>query len=88
MPASATNRVEINPDNAVMRLSGIKPDNNKAVRITITIKLAIVMRDCMVAFSYAATTAAKRKATKAGKQFSKQPTKIASKTRKYRKTRA
>jgi hypothetical protein len=36
---------------------------------------------------YAATTRAKRKATKAGKQVSKQPKKIAAKTRKYRKTR-
>lgn len=34
---------------------------------------------------YAATTRAKRKATKAGKQVSKQPKKIAKKTRKYRK---
>ena len=33
---------------------------------------------------YAATTRAKRKATKAGKQFSKQPKKIAKKTAKYR----
>ena len=33
---------------------------------------------------YAATTKAKRKATKAGKQFSKQPKKIAKKTAKYR----
>ena len=37
---------------------------------------------------YAATTRAKRQATKAGKQFSKQPTKVASKTRQYRKTKA
>ena len=36
---------------------------------------------------YAATTRAKRKATKAGKQVSKQPKKMAAKTRKYRKTR-
>ncbi len=36
---------------------------------------------------YAATTRAKRKATKAGKQVSNQPKKIAAKTRKYRKTR-
>ena len=36
---------------------------------------------------YAATTRAKRKATMAGKQVSKQPKKIAAKTRKYRKTR-
>ena len=34
---------------------------------------------------YAATTRAKRKATKAGKQVSKQPKKIANKTAKYRK---
>jgi hypothetical protein len=34
---------------------------------------------------YAATTRAKRKATKAGKQVSKQPKRIAKKTRKYRK---
>ena len=34
---------------------------------------------------YAATTRAKRKATKAGKQVSKQPKRIARKTRKYRK---
>ena len=34
---------------------------------------------------YAATTRAKRKATKAGKQVSKQPKKIARKTAKYRK---
>ena len=33
---------------------------------------------------YAAITKAKRKATKAGKQFSKQPKKIAKKTAKYR----
>ena len=33
---------------------------------------------------YAATTRAKRKATKPGKQFSKQPKKIAKKTAKYR----
>ena len=36
---------------------------------------------------YAATSRAKRKATKAGKQVSKQPKKIAKKTRKYRKVR-
>ena len=36
---------------------------------------------------YAATTRAKRKATKAGKQVSKQPKRIAKKTRKYRKVR-
>lgn len=34
---------------------------------------------------YAATTRAKRKATKAGKQVSKQPKRIAKKTRKFRK---
>ena len=36
---------------------------------------------------YAATTRAKRKATKAGKQVAKQPKKRAKKTRAYRKTR-
>jgi hypothetical protein len=36
---------------------------------------------------YAATTKAKRKATKAGKQFSKQPKKIAAKTRAHRRTK-
>ena len=36
---------------------------------------------------YAATTKAKRKATRAGKQVAKQPKKIAKKTRAYRKTR-
>ncbi len=34
---------------------------------------------------YAATTRAKRKATKAGKQVSKQPKRIAKKTAKYRR---
>ena len=34
---------------------------------------------------YAATTRAKRKATKAGKQVAKQPKKIANKTKAYRK---
>ena len=34
---------------------------------------------------YAATTAAKRKGTKKGKQFVKQPKRIAKKTRAYRK---
>jgi hypothetical protein len=34
---------------------------------------------------YAATTAAKRRGTKKGKQFVSQPKKIAKKTRKYRK---
>ena len=33
---------------------------------------------------YAATTRAKRKGTKAGKQFVKQPKRIAAKTKKYR----
>ena len=36
---------------------------------------------------YAATTRAKRKATKSGKQVSKQPKRIAKKTRKYRKVK-
>jgi len=36
------------------------------------------------AAEYARTTAAKRKAKKAGKQFSKQPKKIASKVKSYR----
>jgi len=35
---------------------------------------------------YAATTAAKRKGKKAGKQFVKQPKSIAKKTRSYRRT--
>lgn len=35
---------------------------------------------------YAATTRAKRKAKKAGKQFSRQPKKIAAKTRAHRRT--
>ena len=35
---------------------------------------------------YAATTRAKRKGTKKGKQFVKQPKRIAKKVRKYRKT--
>ena len=35
---------------------------------------------------YAATTKAKRKGRKAGKQHVKQPTRIASKTRSYRRT--
>jgi len=34
---------------------------------------------------YAATTRAKRKATAAGKQFAKQPKKIAAKTKRHRK---
>jgi len=33
---------------------------------------------------YAASTAAKRKGTRAGKQFSKQPKKISAKTKRYR----
>ena len=33
---------------------------------------------------YAASTAAKRRATRAGKQFSKQPKKISAKTKRYR----
>ena len=37
------------------------------------------------AAEYAATTRAKRKGTKAGKQFVQQPKKIAAKTRKFRK---
>ena len=36
---------------------------------------------------YAATSRAKRQATKAGKQVSKQPKKIAKKTRRYRKVK-
>lgn len=36
---------------------------------------------------YAATTRAKRKATKAGKQVSKQPKSIAKKTKRYRKVK-
>ena len=39
------------------------------------------------AMEYAATTRAKRKATKAGKQVARQPKKIAKKTRAYRKVR-
>ena len=39
------------------------------------------------AAEYAATSKKKREDTKKGKQFSKQPKKIARKTRKYRKTR-
>jgi hypothetical protein len=35
---------------------------------------------------YAATSKAKRKATKKGKQHSRQPKKIAAKTKRYRKT--
>ena len=36
---------------------------------------------------YAATTRAKRKATKAGKQFAKQPKKIRAKTKRHRKVK-
>ena len=39
----------------------------------------------LTAKEYAATTRKKRKDTKKGKQFSKQPKRIAKKTRKYRK---
>ena len=39
------------------------------------------------ASEYAKTTAAKRKATRAGKQVSKQPKKIASKTKRFRKVK-
>ena len=38
----------------------------------------------MTAAEYAATTRAKRKAKKAGKQFSKQPKRIAQKVKRYR----
>jgi len=38
----------------------------------------------MTAAEYAATTKKKRKDTKAGKQFSKQPKKVAKKTKRYR----
>ena len=38
----------------------------------------------MTAAEYAATTRAKRKAKKAGKQFSKQPKRIAKKVKRYR----
>ena len=41
-------------------------------------------RDALSAKEYAATTAAKKKGTKAGKQFVKQPKKIEKKTAKYR----
>ena len=41
-------------------------------------------REALSPAEYAATTAKKRKDTKAGKQFSKQPPKIAKKTGKYR----
>ena len=42
-------------------------------------------RDALTPAEYAATSAAKRKGTKAGKQFVSQPKKIAKKTAKYRK---
>ena len=41
-------------------------------------------REALSPSEYAATTAKKRKDTKAGKQFSKQPPKIAKKTGKFR----
>jgi hypothetical protein len=41
-------------------------------------------REALTASEYAATTAAKRKGTAAGKQFVKQPKKIAEKTAKFR----
>lgn len=42
-------------------------------------------RDALSAKEYAATTAAKKKGTAAGKQFVKQPKAIAKKTAKFRK---
>ena len=42
-------------------------------------------REALSPQEYGATTRAKRKATKQGKQFSRQPKKIARKTAKYRK---
>ena len=42
----------------------------------------------LTAAEYAATTRAKRKGTKKGKQFVKQPKRIAKKTRRYRKWHA
>ena len=42
-------------------------------------------RDALTPAEYAATSAAKRKGTKSGKQFVSQPKKIAKKTAKYRK---
>ena len=42
--------------------------------------------DALSDAEYAATTRAKRKGTKAGKQFVAQPKKIAKKTAKYRRT--
>jgi hypothetical protein len=41
-------------------------------------------REALSSSEYAATTAKKRKDTKAGKQFSQQPKQIAKKTAKYR----
>lgn len=41
-------------------------------------------REALSAKEYAATTRKKREDTKAGKQFSKQPKKVAKKTSKYR----
>lgn len=41
-------------------------------------------RESLTSAEYAATTKAKREATKAGKQFAKQPKKIAAKTRGFR----
>ena len=43
-------------------------------------------RQALSAQEYAATSRKKKRDTKAGKQFSKQPKRIAKKTRKYRKT--
>ena len=42
--------------------------------------------DALSPSEYAATTRAKRKGTKAGKQFVAQPKKIAEKTKRYRRT--
>jgi hypothetical protein len=42
-------------------------------------------RDALTPAEYAATSAAKRKGTKAGKQYVAQPKKIANKTAKHRK---
>ena len=44
-------------------------------------------REALSSEEYAATTAAKRKDTAAGKQHSKQPKKVARKTRAYRKVK-
>jgi len=43
-------------------------------------------REALSKKEYAATSRKKREDTKAGKQFSKQPKKIAAKTRKYRRS--